>query len=87
MKYNWKDIIVRAVKTFVQTAGSYAIAALSGVDFFEGNKSETFWVGVVVSAGAAGISAVWNTVLSPIFRVDAAKIKEEEMKEEAEIDG
>lgn len=85
MKINWKDVLVRAVKTFVQTAGSYAIAALSGVDFFEGDKGETFWVGVAVSAGAAGISAVWNTVLSPIFKEKT--IAQAECDEEREVDG
>lgn len=68
MKINWKDVLVRAGKTFVQTAGSYTVAALSGINFFEGDKNATFWVGILVSAGAAGISAVWNTVLSPIFK-------------------
>lgn len=30
---NWKDVLVRAGKTFVQTAVSYLIANLSGVNF------------------------------------------------------
>lgn len=66
-KIDWKDVAERAGKTFVQTAVSYLVAALTGVNFFDGDKSETFWVGLFVSAGAAGLSAVWNAVLSPIF--------------------
>lgn len=60
-----KDIIVRAVKTFIQAAGAYLIAALSGADFFSGDKTKEFWMGLAVAAGAAGISAAWNAVISP----------------------
>lgn len=67
MSAGTKDIIIRAVKTFVQTAGAYVIAALSGVDFFAGDKDKAFWMGLALSAGAAGISAVWNTVLKPVI--------------------
>ena len=66
-KIDWRDVSIRAGKTFVQTALSFLIAAVSGVDFFEGDKSETFWVGLFLSAGAAGLSAVWNGVLQPLF--------------------
>ena len=65
---NWKDVLVRAGKTFIQTATSYLIASLGGVNFFDGDKSETFWVGLVLSAGAAGLSAVWNGVIAPLIQ-------------------
>lgn len=61
-----KDVAVRAVKTFIQTAGAYAIANLSGVDFFGGDIGTTFWTGLALSAGAAGLSAVWNGVIQPL---------------------
>jgi len=64
-----KDILIRAIKTFVQTAGAYLIANLSGVDFFGENAPKAFWMGILLSAGAAGISAVWNTVLLPAQRI------------------
>lgn len=67
---NLKDVGIRAVKTFVQTALSYLIANLSGVDFFGGELGETFWVGLALSAGAAGLSAVWNGVLGPMVSGD-----------------
>ena len=70
-KIDWRDVGIRAGKTFVQTALSFLIATVSGVDFFEGDKSETFWVGLFLSAGAAGLSAVWNGVLQPLFSVKA----------------
>jgi hypothetical protein len=62
---NWKDVIVRALKTFAQTAGSYLIANLSGVNFFE-SQIENFWLGLGLSAGAAGISAAWNIIMEAI---------------------
>ena len=65
---DWKDVLIRAVKTFVQTAGSYLIASLAGVNFFDGNHGKAFWVGLALSAGAAGLSAVWNGVIAPIFK-------------------
>ncbi len=64
---DWKDVWTRAAKTFAQTAGSYLIAALSGVDFFSGDRSATVWVGLALSACAAGLSAVWNGVLQPVL--------------------
>lgn len=60
-----KDILVRAIKTFVQAAGAYLIASLSGADFFSGDKTKEFWMGLALAAGAAGISAAWNAVIPP----------------------
>jgi hypothetical protein len=64
---DWKDVLIRAVKTFAQTAVSYVMAALNGVDFFAGNLGKTFWVGLALSTGAAGLSAAWNGVIQPVF--------------------
>lgn len=84
---DWKDVLIRALKTFFQTAGSVFVAALSGVNFAD-KKSDMFWIGLAMSAGAAGLSAVWNGVLSPLFDnvtdnglngepIDPDKVKEE----------
>ncbi len=67
-KVDWKDVGIRAVKTFLETAISYLIAALGGVDFGS-DLGQTFWIGLGLSAGAAGLSAVWNGVLQPIIAV------------------
>jgi hypothetical protein len=48
-----KDILVRAVKTFVQAA--LAAWALSGNDLSKG---------ALIGAAAAGISAAWNAFLA-----------------------
>ena len=64
---DWKDVIIRALKTFAQTAISYLMAALNGVDFFGGDLGKTFWTGLALSTGAAGLSAAWNGVLQPLL--------------------
>lgn len=52
-----KNIIIRAIKTFIQAIIGYA-CTISLVDFDWENK--TVIVGVVLSAIAAGISALMN---------------------------
>ncbi len=57
-----KDIAIRALKTFWQSAIAYLVAALStGVDLFEGEVVS----GLLIGALAAGISASWNGVVQP----------------------
>lgn len=63
-----KDIAIRALKTFWQSAIAYLVAALStGVDLFEGDMIG----GLLIGALAAGISASWNGVVQP--RLDKLK--------------
>ncbi len=66
-KNKLKDIAVRAFKTFIQAFISIVIAQLGGVDFIEGENTKNVLIGIAISAGAAGISAVWNGVLSPLL--------------------
>lgn len=73
-KIDWKDVFIRAGKTFLQTAGAYLIANLTGVDFFDGERGQTFWIGLALSAGAAGLSAVWNGVVSPLIAQERVKV-------------
>ena len=59
-----KDIAIRALKTFWQSAIAYLVAALStGVDLFEGEVIS----GLIIGALAAGISASWNGAVQPIL--------------------
>ena len=51
-----KDVLFRAIKTFLETAGAYLLAHLTGVNFFEGNPGKTFWIGLALSTGAAGLA-------------------------------
>ena len=63
---DWADVTVRATKTFVQIAITYAVTALAGVNFSK-ELGSTFWIGFILSAGSAGVSAAWNTVLMPVL--------------------
>ena len=56
-----KDILLRAAKTFAQTALGCLIAGLAGADLF--SAGGTFWKGVLLSSLSAGLSAAWNTAL------------------------
>ena len=54
---DWRDVLVRAAKTFFQAFFGAIIVGLAAVDDFE-----SLWA-LVIAAAAAGVSAVWNTVV------------------------
>ena len=57
-----KDVAIRALKTFWQSAIAYLVATLgAGVDLFEREVIG----GILVGALAAGLSASWNGVVQP----------------------
>ena len=59
-----KDIAIRALKTFWQSAIAYIVASLStGADLFEGEMIG----GLIIGAIAAGISASWNGTVQPLL--------------------
>jgi hypothetical protein len=62
---DWRDVAVRAGKTFLQAAVAYLLAALGNADIFGGDATKTFWVGLLMSTLAAGASAAWNGVIKP----------------------
>ena len=66
---NAKEIASRAVKTFFQAGISYIVVNFSAnaLDFEDMSATKTALIALVVAAGAAGISAVWNGVFSPLF--------------------
>lgn len=65
-----KDIAVRALKTFWQSAVAYLVATLStqGIEVFE---RDGVIGGLLIGALAAGISATWNSAFQPVL--DKAK--------------
>lgn len=63
---NWKDVAVRAVKTFIEAFVAFVGAELAGMDLFAIDKG--MWAAVGVSAVAAGISAVWNGMIEPVVK-------------------
>ena len=59
-----RDIAIRALKTFWQSAIAYLVASLGqGIDLFEGEVVG----GLLIGALAAGICAVWNGVCQPML--------------------
>lgn len=66
MNINWKDVAVRAIKTFAEAAVATFLAGVNGVDLF--TTEHGFWVALAISAGAAGVSAVWNGLIEPAVK-------------------
>ena len=66
MNVNWKDVAIRAIKTFVQAFVAFVGTELAGMDLFAIDKS--MWAAVGISAAAAGISAVWNGMIEPVVK-------------------
>lgn len=59
-----KDVAIRALKTFWQSAIAYLVASLSqGADLFDGEVIG----GLLIGALAAGISASWNGAVQPVL--------------------
>lgn len=59
-----KEWFKRAVRTFIQAAVGYIVAAVPTIDFDNTSILKTTLVGVAVSAIAAGIAAVMNADLN-----------------------
>ena len=68
---DWKDVLVRSVKTFAETAIALLATELAGMDLFA--QDECVWISLGLSAGAAGVAAVWNGVIEPLLSLPAGK--------------
>lgn len=64
-----KDVTVRALKTFWQSAIAYLVATfgtqMAGIDVFDLEALKSVLGGLLIGALAAGISASWNGVVQP----------------------
>ena len=69
MKTDWKDVGIRALKTFIQAFGGALVTLLAS----GGEVGSAFTKTAVISALAAAISAVWNGVLNPALGVGLNK--------------
>lgn len=63
---NFKDVTIRALKTFLQAFIPVIIAAFQVADFADWNEVRTIGYSALISGAAAGISAVWNLILTVI---------------------
>jgi len=64
-RIDWKDVGVRAVKTFLEAAAAFVMAEISGAELFAIDGQ--MWGAIGISALAAGLSAVWNGVIEPMI--------------------
>ena len=64
---NFKDVLLRAFKTFWQAAVSYIIMNIANLNPFDGSANEKVWLGFAAAALAAGCSAAWNGVIKPMW--------------------
>ena len=64
---DWRDVAVRAFKTLIQ-----AFIASVGLSIASGHALDT----VLTSALAAAVSALWNGVLSPVWKAIGQKADE-----------
>ena len=67
-RVDWKDVLIRSVKTFIQVAIPLILTALTTIDYSgEGDTVKSFLIATCLSAAASGICAVWNGVINPLL--------------------
>ena len=80
-KANWKDIAIRASKTFIEAFLSYI--TIDGVfQITDLTAAKRFLLTTGISALAAGVSAVWNLAMELVSKKVAEEL--DELAEEAE---
>ena len=63
---NYKDILIRAGKTFIQAFIPVVISAFAAADLTDFPAIKNIAISALLSGAAAGISAVWNIILGLI---------------------
>ncbi len=84
-KANWNDIAIRASKTFIEAFLSYI--TIDGIfEITDTTTAKRFVLTTGISALAAGISAVWNLVMSIVSQKVSEELDElaKETPEEVE---
>ena len=69
MNAKLKDVLVRAFKTFWQSAIGYAVTALATMNLFDGSVTRKAWLVFAAAALSAGVSAAWNGVIKPAWDI------------------
>lgn len=80
-----KDWIIRALKTFVQATIAYFVANIAMITQHVVEWDFSDWKGwllpIIVGAGSAGISAVWNVILESIDKKKTEQMINDIMKD------
>lgn len=64
--FDWKDVLIRSYKTFVEAVVAFALTHMAGVEIFEADNG--VWLSLLLSAVAAGVAAVWNGIIRPLLK-------------------
>lgn len=59
-KINWKDILMRCIKTFIQGTVAYLTVSISTTDFTDKEAIK----GLIIGTIASGVSALMNIINS-----------------------
>lgn len=57
-KINWKDILIRCIKTFIQAITAYLAVSISTTDFTDKEAVKALIIGCI----ASGVSALMNII-------------------------
>lgn len=66
MNIDWKDVIIRSAKTFVETAVACLLTSFTEINLFDTDTG--VWIAIGLSAASAGCAAVWNGIIHPIVK-------------------
>lgn len=66
MNIDWKDVLVRSAKTFVETAIACVMTSFTEINLFDTDAG--VWLAIGLSAASAGCAAVWNGIIQPIVK-------------------
>lgn len=83
---NYKDIGIRALKTFIQAFIPVMIVALSTVDVTDLSASKSVLYSALISACSAGLSAVWNLATQLINKPTDSILVIEDEDDEVVVD-
>lgn len=59
-RINWKDILIRCIKTFIQAITAYLAVSISTTDFTDKEAVRALIIGAI----ASGVSALMNIINS-----------------------
>ena len=77
---NYKDILIRALKTFVQAFIPVVISAFAAADLTEFDSIKTVGYSALISGVAAGISAVWNVIVQVLDKPKEMTVSVDEVE-------
>lgn len=63
-----KNVLERALKTFVEAFIPAIVAALAAADYTDLEMLPRIMTAILISAAATGISAVWNGIIDPLLK-------------------